>query len=60
MAAHVLDEANRCLNCKNPQCQKGCPIHTPIPSVIRLMLDGRLDEAGWKLFENNLQSDLRP
>ena len=53
MAAHVLDEANRCLNCKNPQCQKGCPIHTPIPSVIRLMLDGRLDEAGWKLFENN-------
>ena len=45
MAAHVLDEANRCLNCKNPQCQKGCPIHTPIPSVIRLMLDGRLDEA---------------
>lgn len=53
MAAHVLDEANRCLKCKNPQCQKGCPIHTPIPSVIRLMLDGRLDEAGWKLFENN-------
>lgn len=53
MAAHVLDEANRCLNCRNPQCQKGCPIHTPIPSVIRLMLDGRLDEAGWKLFENN-------
>ena len=53
MAAHVLDEANRCLNCKNPQCQKGCPIHTPIPSVIRLMLDGRLDEAGGKLFENN-------
>lgn len=53
MAAHVLDEANRCLNCKNPQCQKGCPIGTPIPEVIRLMLDGHLDEAGWKLFENN-------
>lgn len=53
MAAHVLDEANRCLNCKNPQCQKGCPIHTPIPEVIRLLLDGDLDEAGWKLFENN-------
>ena len=53
MAAHVLDEAKRCLNCKVPQCQKGCPIHTPIPKVIRLMLDGRLDEAGWMLFENN-------
>lgn len=53
MAAHVLDEANRCLNCKVPQCQKGCPIHTPVPEVIRLMLDGKLDEAGWELFENN-------
>ncbi len=46
MAIHVLDEANRCLNCKVPQCQKGCPIHTPIPTVIQLMLHGKLDEAG--------------
>lgn len=53
MAAHVLDEANRCLNCKNPQCTKGCPIGTQIPEVIRLMLGGRLDDAGRKLFENN-------
>ena len=53
MANHVLEEAQRCLNCKVPQCQKGCPIHTPIPEVIRLLLDGHLDEAGWKLFENN-------
>ena len=29
VAQHVLDEARRCLNCKNPQCQTGCPIHTP-------------------------------
>lgn len=42
MAIHVLDEANRCLNCKVPQCQKGCPIHTPIPTVIQLMLNGKL------------------
>lgn len=53
MAQHVLDEAQRCLNCKVPQCQKGCPIHTPIPEVIQLLLDGHLDDAGWKLFENN-------
>ncbi|WP_368389337.1 hypothetical protein [Ruthenibacterium lactatiformans] len=25
MSIHVLDEANRCLHCKAPQCQKGCP-----------------------------------
>lgn len=53
MAIHVIEEAQRCLNCKVPQCQKGCPIHTPIPKVIRLMLDGKLDEAGRMLFENN-------
>lgn len=53
MALHVLDEANRCLGCKNPQCQKGCPINTPIPQVIKLLKEQKLDEAGWMLFENN-------
>ena len=48
-----MDEANRCLGCKNPQCQKGCPIDTPIPEVIRLLKANKLDEAGWMLFENN-------
>lgn len=53
MAFHVMDEANRCLGCKNPQCQKGCPINTPIPEVIRLLKEQKLDQAGWLLFENN-------
>ena len=53
MAVHILEEARRCLNCKVPMCQKGCPIHTPIPKVIRMMRDGKRDEAGWTLFENN-------
>ena len=53
MALHVMDEANRCLGCKNPQCQAGCPIHTPIPQVIKLLKENKLDEAGWMLFENN-------
>ena len=53
MALHVMDEANRCLGCKNPQCQKGCPIHTPIPEAIKLLKNGKLNEAGWLLFENN-------
>ena len=53
MALHVLDEANRCLNCKNPSCQKGCPIGTPIPQVISLLKENKLNEAGWLLFENN-------
>jgi len=53
MALHVMDEANRCLQCKVPQCQKGCPIGTNIPTAIRLLKENRLDEAGKMLFENN-------
>ncbi|MCD8085169.1 MAG: NAD(P)-dependent oxidoreductase [Clostridiales bacterium] len=53
MALHVMDEANHCLQCKNPRCQQGCPIHTNIPEVIRLLKEGKLNEAGWTLFENN-------
>ena len=53
MALHVMDEANRCLNCKVPQCQKGCPISTPIPQAIKLLKENKLDEAGRMLFENN-------
>ncbi len=53
MALHILDEANKCLQCKNPLCQKGCPINTPIPEAIRLLKENRLDDAGRMLFENN-------
>ena len=53
MALHVMDEANQCLGCKVPRCQQGCPIHTNIPEVIRLLKANKLDEAGRMLFENN-------
>ena len=56
MALHIVAEANRCLNCKNPRCQQGCPVHTPIPTVIRLFKENRLMEAGEMLFENNPMS----
>ena len=46
MALHVMDEANRCLQCKVPQCQKGCPINTNFPLAIRLLKENKLDEAG--------------
>lgn len=53
MAFNVINEARRCLNCKNPSCKKGCPISTPIPDVIRTFLEGDIDKAGAMLFENN-------
>ncbi|MBR4383084.1 MAG: pyridine nucleotide-disulfide oxidoreductase, partial [Selenomonadaceae bacterium] len=54
MAAHVINEARRCLQCKKPLCRlKGCPIQTDIPEMIRLFLAGQTEEAGRMLFENN-------
>ncbi len=56
MAVHVIDEANRCLNCGKPMCQDGCPIHTPIPKMIQAFKEGKINEAGEMLFENNPMS----
>ena len=56
MGVHVIDEADRCLNCKRPMCQEGCPIHTPIPKMIQAFKNGELNEAGEMLFENNPMS----
>ena len=57
MAIHVVEEANRCLGCKRAMCQiKGCPVHTPIPEVIHLFKERKMDEAGALLFDNNPMS----
>ena len=34
------EEAQRCLQCKNPQCRKGCPVEVPIPEFIDCILKG--------------------
>jgi glutamate synthase (NADPH/NADH) small chain len=36
-----------------PLCAKGCPAATPIPQVMTLFLEGKLEEAGKLLFDNN-------
>ncbi len=56
MALKIVDEANRCLQCKKPLCQQGCPAHTPIPQAIALFKENRLLEAGKLLFDNNPMS----
>lgn len=53
MAVHVIDEANRCLNCKKPMCRQGCPINTPIPQMIQAFKGGDINQAGEMVFENN-------
>lgn len=53
MSLHIENEAARCLGCKVPMCQKGCPVSTPIPQVIGLFKENKVMEAGKVLFENN-------
>ena len=38
-------EATRCLNCKNPQCQKGCPVAIDIPAFIQEVKNGNVKSA---------------
>lgn len=49
----LLKEADRCLKCKNARCKNHCPIATPIPEVISLFQENKLQEAGEMLFNNN-------
>ena len=56
MALHIIEEADRCLNCKKPLCQQGCPVGTAVPLVIQLFRERRIDEAGAVLFQNNPMS----
>ncbi|MBR1775556.1 NADPH-dependent glutamate synthase [bacterium] len=42
----AFEEASRCLNCKNPQCVKGCPVNIQIPDFIKALKEGELEKAG--------------
>lgn len=41
----AIDEAKRCLQCKNPKCMGGCPVHINIPKFISLVAEGKFEEA---------------
>ena len=60
MSVHLLVEARRCLDCRVPMCQRACPVHTPIPKIIKMMLEGNLDKAGQTLLENNPLTTICP
>ena len=41
----ALKEANRCLQCNNPRCVKGCPVNIAIPEFIKEIKEGNLEKA---------------
>jgi glutamate synthase (NADPH/NADH) small chain len=49
----ALKEADRCLQCKNSPCVSGCPVSIDIPAFIKLIKEGKFDEAIEKIKEKN-------
>lgn len=41
----AVDEAKRCLNCKNMPCRSGCPVSVRIPEFIAKVAEGDFDTA---------------
>jgi len=41
----AVEESNRCLNCKNPLCVKGCPVSINIPEFIKHIKEEKFEEA---------------
>lgn len=41
----AIDEAKRCLNCKNRPCIAGCPVNIDIPDFISQIKEGKFEEA---------------
>ncbi len=40
-----MEEATRCLNCKNARCVQGCPVSIDIPAFIHQVKEGNIEEA---------------
>ncbi len=41
----AMEEASRCLNCKNAKCVKGCPVAIDIPGFVGEVKEGKFEEA---------------
>lgn len=52
-ATDAVQEASRCLTCKNGPCREGCPVGVDIPGFVSLIKEGRFLEASSKVKERN-------
>ena len=44
-STEAMEEASRCINCKNAQCMKGCPVAINIPGFIEQVKNGDFNKA---------------
>ncbi len=52
-AEEAMAEAEKCIQCRNPKCQSGCPVEVPIKDFINLIREGKFMEAAAKIKETN-------
>jgi glutamate synthase (NADPH/NADH) small chain len=52
-AHEARHEARRCLMCKRPECIKGCPVGIDIPGFVRLIAEGKFEEAADRILLMN-------
>ena len=48
-----VDQASRCIDCGNPYCSWGCPLGNRIPQWLKLVKDGRIEDAATLMHETN-------
>ena len=44
-ADEAMEEASRCINCKNAKCMQGCPVSINIPAFVQEVKDGNFEKA---------------
>ena len=49
----AVQEASRCLQCKNPMCVKGCPVNIRIPEFIAKVAEGDFEGAYEVITQSN-------
>lgn len=49
----AVEEANRCIQCKNPKCIEGCPVGVDIPQFVHQISQGEFMEAAKILKQKN-------
>src|SRR5579871_4690834 len=50
----AIAEADRCLNCQDPVCERGCPVNVPIRDFILRVADGDFAGAARTIRRRNL------
>ena len=49
----AMEEASRCLNCKNARCITGCPVNINIPAFIAEVKEGNFEKASQVIGESS-------